>query len=111
MKEGYEHRGDEGLSHVTQPSGKSGEQKVECVVQSESCRTQTLFFSWKHWIFYTDGISEEYLAPTVSSLKKQSSLTPVTIGMNCYETLILAVLSNRIFQNNLKCKHLTRRGF
>lgn len=43
MKEGYKHRGSEGLSLVTQPNGESGEQKVECVVQSESCRTQTLF--------------------------------------------------------------------
>lgn len=79
---------------------------VVCNTEWISCRTQTLFFSWKHWIFYTDDISEEYLTPTVSSLKKQSSLTPVTVGMNCYETLILALLSNRIFQNNLKHKHL-----
>lgn len=48
MKEGYKHRGSEGLSHVTHPDGKSGEQKVECVVQSESCRAQQLFLPWKH---------------------------------------------------------------
>lgn len=111
VKEEYKHRGSEGLGHVTQPNGKSGEQKVECVGQSGSCRTYTLFFSWKRYIFYTDDISAEHLTPAVSSLKKQSFLTPVTVGMNCYETLILALLSNRIFQNNLKHKHLTRRGF
>lgn len=59
MRERYKHRGSEELSHVTQPNGKSGKQKVKCVVQNEYPAGHRHSFSLGNTGYFTLMISQK----------------------------------------------------